>query len=101
MRARQRWPDTPPLYDTPLAKAASEAGGVLISVQLQLPVMPPPSNDGCGTPTFVAGTNGGMMPCGAMLTLGAITAPYYCAQCQTEKGLRCYHNEAVDKACPI
>jgi len=36
---------------------------------------------GCGTPTHVIGTNGGMMPCGALLTRFGRTEPYYCALC--------------------
>jgi hypothetical protein len=37
---------------------------------------------GCGQPTRVAGTNGGWMKCGAMLTdLTGKTEPYFCAKC--------------------
>lgn len=38
---------------------------------------------GCGSPTHVIGTNGGMMPCGAELTdLRGHTAKYFCAACE-------------------
>jgi hypothetical protein len=41
-----------------------------------------PETPGCGKPTHVAGTNGGMMPCGAVLTqLDGTKAPYYCGRC--------------------
>jgi hypothetical protein len=37
---------------------------------------------GCGESTRVAGTNGGWMKCGAMLTdLMGNTTPYFCAKC--------------------
>jgi hypothetical protein len=36
---------------------------------------------GCGKPTHVAGTNGGLMPCGALLTCFGTTEPYYCGVC--------------------
>lgn len=81
---RRRWQraqrkDTPPLHDTPHAKAASAAGGVLILVpRLHCP---PGQNGGCGVPTHVVGTNGGEMPCGSLLTMFGKTAPYYCATC--------------------
>lgn len=79
MRSSKRWPDTPPLYPDGLARAASEAGGVLIRVKI--PAMPPPQNGGCGAQTHVAGTNGGTLPCGSMLTMLGTTNPYYCAVC--------------------
>lgn len=37
---------------------------------------------GCGRGTHVAGTNGGMMPCGSNLTKHGKTEPYYCAKCE-------------------
>jgi hypothetical protein len=40
---------------------------------------------GCGKQTHVAGTNGGTMPCGAMLTNFGKTEPYYCGACQTSQ----------------
>jgi hypothetical protein len=40
---------------------------------------------GCGKPTYVEGTNGGMMPCGAMLTRFGETKPYFCAVCEPAK----------------
>lgn len=46
---------------------------------------------GCGLPTHVAGTNGGTMPCGAVLTQFGTTGPYYCAEC-TAKGLLSPHD---------
>ncbi len=36
---------------------------------------------GCGKLTYVEGTNGGKMPCGALLTMFGETAPYFCATC--------------------
>lgn len=47
-------------------------GRVLVSITMK----------GCGRPTHVEGTNGGMMPCGAMLTQFGKSAPYYCAACE-------------------
>ena len=78
MRSSKRWPDAPALYDDPVAKAASEAGGVLIGVRLSLRLGP---NGGCGAPTYVVGTNGGTLPCGSLLTQFGQTAPYYCGLC--------------------
>jgi hypothetical protein len=46
-------------------------GRVLVSIHLM----------GCGRATHVEGTNGGTMPCGAMLTQFGKTEPYYCAAC--------------------
>jgi len=34
----KRWPDTKPIHDTPLAKAASHGGGVLIYARLSTPL---------------------------------------------------------------
>lgn len=45
---------------------------------------------GCGHATHVSGTNGGMMPCGGMLTALGKTGQYFCAKC-SEKGLRSVH----------
>ena len=42
--------------------------------------------------TYVVGTNGGMMPCGADLTIGEVTAPYYCGRCFAA-GLRGPHDQ--------
>lgn len=39
---------------------------------------------GCGKPTHVEGTNGGMMPCGAMLTKFGKNAPYLCVTCSQQ-----------------
>ena len=78
MRSSKRWPDTPPIYDHPSAKAASGAGGVLIGARLSLRLGP---NGGCGAPTHVAGTNGGTLPCGSLLTQFGKTEPYYCGLC--------------------
>ena len=75
--------DTPPIHDTPHAKAASEAGGALIlGPKLHCP---PGQNGSCGAPTNVEGTNGGQMPCGALLTRFGVTKPYYCALCASGK----------------
>lgn len=69
------------------ARAVHEAGGTLIGVNLdrekferQLELYKP----GCGTPTYVVGTNGGQMPCGAKLTRFGETAPYFCATCEKQ-----------------
>lgn len=37
---------------------------------------------GCGQPTYVAGTNGGQMPCGANLTILGKTEQYLCGHCR-------------------
>lgn len=45
-----------------------------------------PQVAGCGKPTHVSGTNGGLMPCGATLTqLDGTSAPYLCAKCDPPK----------------
>ena len=82
----KRWPDTKPVYDTPHAKAAAKAGGVLMYARLGCKPPPPPDNGGCGQLTAVVGTNGGTMPCGAFLTMCGERKPYYCAEC-TSKGV--------------
>jgi hypothetical protein len=66
---------------SPLACACKEAGGTLITVRLSAPLG---ENGGCGSPTHVAGTNGGEMPCGSLLTMMGETKPYYCAACQPD-----------------
>jgi hypothetical protein len=68
--------------------ACKEARGTLILV-------PMPSQNywnkmlesytpGCGSPTHVTGTNGGVMPCGAMLTEFGKTRQYLCAACDRQ-----------------
>ena len=79
----RRFKDTPPLYNHPLARAASDSGGVLIGVELSCPLG---DNGGCGALTHVVGTNGGTMPCGSRLTQFGKTEPYYCAACQERRG---------------
>ena len=39
---------------------------------------------GCGELTHVEGTNGGQMPCGALLTRFGKTTQYFCARCDLE-----------------
>ena len=40
---------------------------------------------GCGSPTFVPGTNGGQMPCGGQLTwLDGSTTQQFCAYCDSQ-----------------
>lgn len=69
-----------------LVDVVRNLGGTLININTQPLSMP---NSGCGSPTHVAGTNGGMMSCGAMLTdLAGNTAPYYCGVCDVTRGLR-------------
>lgn len=63
-----------------LRDVANNAGGDL--VELRLPALHMP-NGGCGAPTHVVGTNGGTMPCGAVLhQLDGSKAPYYCPHCE-------------------
>lgn len=82
-RKRRKVKDTPPLYDTAQARAVSEAGGVLICARL---VLRPAQNGGCGGPTYVDGTNGGEVECGAFVTqLDGSCAPYYCAACDMRR----------------
>src|SRR5664279_1053036 len=76
--AKQDMRPAPPEND-PLANAAYEAGGLLLSLVLKLPEGP---NGGCGTLTHVAGTNGGRIPCGVMLTENGKTEPYFCGHCK-------------------
>ena len=74
---------------TPHEQAAKEAGGTCITVPL-------PSREewdatlkkyapGCGTPTEVVGTNGGTMPCGAMLNVSGKPEQYFCAACAADQ----------------
>jgi len=61
-------------------RAAKEAGGTQLSFTFakNLDRYAP----GCGALTHVAGTNGGTMPCGAMLrSLDGTEAPYFCGSC--------------------
>lgn len=66
-----------------LAMACHEGGGTLIGVRLRniaqdlIDYAP-----GCGAPTYVEGTNGGQMPCGARLTRFGNTEQYFCANCK-------------------
>lgn len=78
MANRDREMRSPYKGSDPLSMAAYEAGGVSVRVNLLLPVG---ENGGCGTPTHVAGTNGGKMPCGSLLTRFGKTKPYYCGCC--------------------
>lgn len=64
---------------TSMKEVVQEAGGTLIRVVLPRIIT---QNGGCGCPTYVSGTNGGQMPCGAMLTVFGKTEPYYCGACQ-------------------
>ena len=77
---RRRSRNTPPLYDHPLARAASEAGGVLIGVDL--PALRFPSDGGCGAPMRVVGTSGGRMPCGAYLVEKGSRTKQLCPLCE-------------------
>jgi len=61
-------------------RACYEGGGKLIIAKIPKLDMP---NGGCGSPTHVEGTNGGTMPCGALLTkFDGTTNPYYCGYCR-------------------
>lgn len=87
-----------------LANTVREAGGVLIAPRFitreqfrrevnTIATYAP----GCGLLTHVAGTQGGRMPCGAVLTQFGVTGPYYCAEC-TAKGLLSPHEiETTEK----
>ena len=63
-----------------LQRAAKDGGGTLIVTPVLSVKFGP--NGGCGSMTNVEGTNGGKMPCGALLTMLGETKPYYCALCQ-------------------
>jgi hypothetical protein len=77
---------TTALFAGSLAKAVEECGGVLIYTKLKLNFGP---NGGCASPTHVAGTNGGTLPCGSLLKMFGKTAPYYCGYCERDfKGHR-------------
>jgi hypothetical protein len=91
VRSRKRWPDTKPLYADPTAKACSEAGGVLLRLKLDTRPIPPADNGGCGDLTHVAGTNGGRVRCGSVITwMDGTSHPYFCDRCSTkDKGLTC------------
>lgn len=63
-----------------LREVVSNLGGELVELTFKPLNMP---NGGCGSLTYVDGTNGGTMTCGAMLTqLDGTRAPYYCAHCR-------------------
>jgi hypothetical protein len=49
--------------------------------------------NGCGRLTHVHGTNGGTMPCGAMLTRFGKTEPYYCTSCEDSQTINTAHSE--------
>ena len=77
-----------------LANACREGGGVLTAHNLitrrqflieanAIATYAP----GCGLPTRVAGTNGGVMPCGAQLTRFGKTEQYFCADCDLKLGV--------------
>jgi hypothetical protein len=68
-----------------MTNAVHIGGGELIV--LQFTPVPPGPNGGCGTRIHVVGTNGGTMPCGALLTQFGKTAPYYCEYCEPNKPL--------------
>jgi hypothetical protein len=72
-----------PLPETPLEKAAFASGGVLLKVTFRR--LPQAQNGGCGAPTLVEGTNGGTVPCGALLTQFGKTEPYYCGACHEQR----------------
>lgn len=40
-----------------------------------------PYSPGCGNYTNVEGTNGGVMPCGAFLSMGGDRKQYFCNEC--------------------
>ncbi len=66
-----------------LKTAAAACGGTLVSVHI--PPIPTGKNGGCGSRTYVEGTNGGTMPCGSLLTRFGKTEPYYCGHCSQER----------------
>ena len=66
-----------------LRKTVEEARGTLLVLPRLLDNEPPPQNGGCGCWTHVAGTNGGKMRCGGMLTQFSVTEPYYCGYCSS------------------
>ena len=68
-----------------LAKVVESCGGKLVTPAL--PLREKWAKDlerfapGCGSPTNVAGTNGGKMPCGARLTSFGKTEQHFCGAC--------------------
>jgi hypothetical protein len=60
-----------------LRAAVKESGRDRDLLAFEFNPIPPGINGGCGTRTHVAGTNGGTMPCGALLN----GTPYYCGHC--------------------
>lgn len=72
-----------PENGTPAQKAAHEAGGTALHLRFK---ELSGQNGGCGSPTYVIGTNGGTIPCGAMLTQFGKTEPYYCGECDKGRG---------------
>lgn len=71
-----------PENGSPIQKAVHEAGGTVLHLRFS---EMSGQNGGCGSPTYVDGTNGGTIPCGAMLTQFGKTKPYYCEACESER----------------
>lgn len=85
-----------------LANTVRDAGGVMVAPRfMSRTAFKREVNEiasyapGCGLPTHVSGTNGGRMPCGALLTQFGVTAPYFCAEC-TAKGLTSEHETTTE-----
>ena len=69
----------------PHAHTAHDAGGRLISAPLNRQQFQADLDryaPGCGTPTYIPGTNGGQVPCGGELTLSGKTERHFCPACQ-------------------
>ena len=62
-----------------LQKMAAEAGGIRLDAAMLDSTF---AGKGCGAPTYVEGTNGGKMPCGAILHRFGAAEPYYCGLCR-------------------
>lgn len=76
----------PQIATEKLRKAAEAAGGTLIELDLtaafdQIRADMERYAPGCGALTYVAGTNGGRMPCGATINYFGRVQPYFCASC--------------------
>jgi len=67
-----------------LAQSCAWAGGTLYAYNFVVNPAAETYDPGCGNMTEVLGTNGGVMPCGAQLTIDGKTEQYFCAGCAKE-----------------
>lgn len=68
-----------------LQDVVRDCGGTLLTARL--PPIKPGQNGGCGAPTYVPGTNGAKVPCGARVyDLDGTANVVYCGACEPAAG---------------